>query len=168
MNWTTSRRNLVLLPFAAIAIACCPGQLSQVRGQGVGDNWLFSEELGGWLDLDTGLVWGETGGASVGGSWSWNSANTVFLPMYRTMTGISAWRLPTVAELQQAYRNGAPYAGVGYPGLDPDSPEHYRAWFWTSQQKGSRFAYAVTWLTNTANWWDKRSWGDVIPVYRAF
>jgi hypothetical protein len=168
MTWMTHRRNLLLLPCAAIALACCLSQPSQVRGQEVGDNWLFSEELGGWLDLDTGLVWGETASAAIGGSWSWNGANNIFLPNYRAMTGISAWRLPTVAELQQAYRNGAPYSGVGHPGAVLPTPQDYGVWFWTSQTKGSKFAYAVTWLNNKSNYWDKRSYSDAIPVYRAF
>jgi hypothetical protein len=125
-------------------------------------NWEYHPELGGYLDRNTGLVWGDHG---------FNVAHTLFmfktvapyLTNYRTLTGISQWRLPTVAESQTAVAHGI---NAVVPGGITGVP------CWTSESKSKGWEkdahYAVYLTSGVVTLYNNASNIDVIPVYRAF
>jgi hypothetical protein len=128
-------------------------------------NWEYVEDLGGWLDWDTGLVWG-----SVKAAVSWNTVQSTYLPQYRAATGISDWRMPTVAELQTASANGIYNVLVG-PTFPPNGLPGFPAWSSETVKKkvkGVEYAYFVTPFNGSVGQQDKRVNYGFIPVYQAF
>jgi hypothetical protein len=90
------------------------------------ENWEFREDLGGWYDVESGLVWGEVSKAWNNSWFDWRSANTVGVSEYRQLTGNPNWRMPSLAEWQTAMsHNAAAYFSqtTDYVGL-----------FWTSTE----------------------------------
>jgi len=69
--------------------------------------WLYLDAEGGWLDLNTGLIWGQNtydfflqlGNETYG---SWDYTKNTLLPAYCDATGFDDWRMPTSAEVAQA------------------------------------------------------------------
>jgi len=155
-------RRVLLVGF--LATAFCGLALPVRSAMAQTGNWEYVPELGGYLDWDTGLVWGEHSITVSGwGSWSWDGAQDIYLPSYRTLTGIQNWRMPTVAELQSAAAHGI-NAVINNP--------YPRGSCWTSDTKSkgwSKFAhYQVSPTTGSAGLYDNRASGQFIPVYRAF
>ena len=115
-------------------------------------------DLGGYLDWDTGLVWGEEKGIS-----SWDGAVA-----YHSRLSISTgkpWRMPTVAECQVA-------AGHGICGAIPSTSQGRSCWTSDAKTKGgaksSHYAIAFLWLPDYVYLYWNGSLIDSIPVYRAF
>jgi hypothetical protein len=147
-------QRLVLLAICAVAHAGVSLPASTSLAQT--GNWEYVPALGGYLDWDTGLVWGEQRGIS-----TWNGAVANFGRLSDS-TGVP-WRMPTVAESQVATAHGI----YGVPGV------FYRASScWTSDAKnkgGARTAhYAFFFHSGTAYLASNNSLNDSIPVYRAF
>ena len=75
-------------------------------------HWEYFAELGGWLDWNTGLVWGQDTynyfqeiDPDIYAYGSWTYCTTTVLPNYRLSTGFNDWRMPTRAEVAQAAAN---------------------------------------------------------------
>lgn len=153
-------RRFGLLALFAVTLAGVGLHGSCVQAQT--NNWEYSDAWGGWLDWDTGLVWGEHGINVAQTSFMWNTVDP-YLENYRTLTGISQWRLPTVAESQMAVSHGinAVVPG-GRTGLA----------CWTSESKSKGWAksahYAVFLSSGNVTLFNNSSALDVIPVYRLF
>ncbi len=98
--------------------------------------WTYREDLGGWLDHHTGLVWGPTSTTWSGAGWSWDAAMLFGIPQYQQMTGNPNWRMPTLAEAQTAYAHNAivyfdqtwPGTGGGFLAWTSDVDGRKRAW----------------------------------------
>lgn len=111
-------------------------------------------DLGGYLDLDTGLVWQEQSS----GLATWTNANN----SVNTLSNNSGhpWRLPTVAEFQLAVNH------------DINSYSIIQGDCWTSEAKnkgGARTAhYACNPLSGEAYLWGNNSLIHFIAVYRAY
>lgn len=90
-------------------------------------SWAIAD--GGCKDLKTGLVWSYNCGTRSGTLWSWANAIN---DCSAYDNGFSDWRLPTVSELQTAYKDGA-WAHL----QDGSAPE-----CWSNQAKGNK-AYSV-------------------------
>jgi hypothetical protein len=89
---------------------------------------------GGTKNLYTGLAWLDARGPS--GSWmSWSYAQTY--AANSTLGGQTDWRVPTLAEAQQAAQNQ-----MGAQGIVFGAPNTLY-WHWTSTTSGSRNAWAV-------------------------
>lgn len=162
---TNARRHfLAALTAAAFALltAAAPSTAQAY------DGWVYREDLGGWLDENTGLVWGVSAGDAYGGVWTWKGANNVYLPRYRADTGINAWRLPTPDELQDAYLKGA--SGVLVPAPDPVTGSYgNHRFFWSSQTKGKKSAWLADWILGGVFYSSQtRSYANAIAVYRAY
>jgi len=149
-----SVRRALLLGILAFVFICTglPERLAHAQT----GNWEYSEELGGWLDWDTGLVWGKQDGIA-----GWGDSNA-YMSRLAASTG-HPWRMPSVAESQVAFAHGI----FGVPGI------FYRAaGTWTSDAKnkgGARTAhYEFDFYTGTARLIGNNSLIDCIPVYRAF
>ena len=144
-------RRTLLIGTLAAAIFSCWLPVSSVQAQT--GNWEYSEELGGWLDWDTGLVWGEQKGIS-----TWDGA-VGYVGRLSTNTG-KPWRLPAVAECQVATAHGI----YGVPGIFYRASEN-----WTSDAKnkgGARTAhYSFNFYSNAAILTNNKSLIDTIPVY---
>jgi hypothetical protein len=126
--------------------------------------WEYVPELGGYLDWDTGLVWGEHSSLVVqnGGGRGWEFMRDNYLPSYRAMTGIPDWRMPTIAESQIA-------AAHGIDAVIPSAS--YANYCWTSETKSKGWAnkahYGVEPNGGYVALFNKSTL-SLIPVYRAF
>lgn len=125
-------------------------------------DWEYVEALGGYLDWDTGLVWGEHARNVLGFGPGWDFVQNNYLPSYRTLTGISQWRMPTVSESQLAAAHGInslinPPRGI---------------YCWTSESKSKGWAktthYAVEPFSGLSYLYNNKSNINFIPVYRVF
>jgi hypothetical protein len=157
-------RNRLLVPiFCLVTLLGLSAAPQKASAQG---NWEYVPELQGWLDWDSGLVW--TDGWDVTdrygyGSWDW--ASTTFLTSHRANTGISAWRLATVAELRTIAAND------GWPILYPPAPGDeyvYGTPVWSSEShKNKKDAYVVG---HSGSYWyqPKRYYYKMLAVYRLF
>ncbi len=150
---TNFGRRFLCLAFLALTFTSIFAERSAIAQTG---NWEYVPELGGYLDWDTGLVWGEQKGIS-----TWAGANNR-MAILAANTGFP-WRMPTVAESQVAAAHGIFWV----PGI------FYRAaGTWTSDAKnkgGARTAhYEFVFYTGTARLIGNNSLIDSIPVYRAF
>ena len=147
-------KRLFLIPFFVLAIASVNQSATTAHAQ-TGD-WEYVEGLGGWLDWDTGLVWGQQKGIS-----TWDGT-VAYMSQLRDNTGLP-WRMPTVAESQVASANGI----VEVPGIFYRNSE-----CWTPDAKnkgGARSAhYVFNFHWGVAYLWGNGSLIDSIPVYRAF
>lgn len=145
-----TRRTLVLGLLSAVTFI---GALYTTAAN-AGD-WEHRPDLGGYLDLDTGLVWGERGV----GLGSWDYISNTYIPNLRSRTGLP-WRFPTVAESQLAASHGI------------TSTVTISGTCWTSDAKnkgGARTAhYAVNMFSGEANLFNNGSLIHFVPVYRAF
>ena len=145
---------LFALLLAGISLNASPAQAQT-------GNWEYVEALGGYLDWDTGLVWGEYSINVMNPAFymGWDYVNTNYLPGYRSATGIAAWRMPTVAELQTAGAHGIiTTIGVGNPGIPS----------WSSEQakvKGVQRAAAVYLFNGAVELRSKAVGAGFIPVY---
>jgi hypothetical protein len=150
----TFLRTLPFLGILAIGLVCF-GPTARIAQAQAGD-WEYVEELGGWLDWDTGLVWGEDVR-----SISWTNAQNVYLPQLRAATGNPLWRMPTIAESQTAAAHGI-YDVVVFP-VGPGFPA------WTSETKkvkGTQSAYAVYPSFGNAVLYSQKTNLLFLPVYR--
>lgn len=102
---------------------------------------------GGTKDLLTGLVWSDSYSTISGSIWTWGPAQqqaAAYAVYERDASGTVVavyddWRVPTVAELQMAIRDGT-LGQVWNPGrFVPGS----RVWVWSSEARGGRAAWAV-------------------------
>lgn len=157
-----ARRN-----FLIVAAAFLLGLGSATTAQAQTGNWEYSEDLGGWLDWSTGLVWGEHSAVLNTGAWSLNGTNKTYLPNYRAATGIAAWRLPTRAEVADAAsrRLDLVIMPPQPPGTSPNSLGYN---CWTSTMKGSSSAFVANIRTGGGGYYSTKSYTNVVPVYRAF
>lgn len=155
------RTALAVLAALPLAITLAPNTAQAQTG------WEYVEDLGGWLDWDTGLVWGEHSAVLGTGSWSFNGTNKTYLPNYRAATGISAWRLPTRAEVADAASKRLDL--VIMPPQPPNtSPNSLGYNCWTSTMKGSKSAFVGNIRTGGGGYYSTSSYTNVVPVYRAF
>jgi hypothetical protein len=88
-----------MLAFAVLATACVARTPAAHA-----ENWQYRVDLGGWLDNETGLVWGPPSQTWINASFQWSPDAAQF---YRNITGNPLWRLPTLAEFQTAYSHNA-------------------------------------------------------------
>lgn len=138
----------------------------QVRAsQAQTGHWEYVDALGGYLDWDTGLVWGEQKGIG-----TWNGSVT-YMSTLSARTGFP-WRQPTVAECQLAAAHGiasVPSVTVEGRGIIASGRD---CWTSDTQNKGSAkfWHYAVFFwgLEVGVNKDNNGSLIDTIPVYRAF
>ncbi len=130
--------------------------MSGSRVQAQTGDWEYSDAWGGWLDWDTGLVWGQSKGIS-----TWDGA-VGYVGRLSTNTG-KPWRLPTVAEAQVATANGI----FVVSGIFFRAGEN-----WTSDAKtkgGARTShYSFNFHSGAAILTNNKSLIDTIPVYRLF
>lgn len=130
--------------------ATCLFGLLAVVGTATAGNWEARPDLGGWLDKDTGLVWGEdvntfkfrTDPTWPGLTITWSGAVN-FVTIYRAATGFNDWRLPTTAEGSVAVGHGI--TPILFP-MQLDSVDQV----WTSETKGSQQAYTFSLWTGRA------------------
>lgn len=156
---STHSRRLFASLLSILVISCSFALPTIVQAY---DGWVYRADLGGWLDVNTGLVWGQRASTTLGGSWSWNGANNIFIPTLRTATGNPLWRLANKGELEDAYlKDGADFF------LPPPPPNPY-AWVWSSSTKGKNLAFAINLYTGERGYYSTKSYIDAIPVYRAF
>jgi hypothetical protein len=150
-------QRLVVLAVCTVAFAGISLQANTSLAQ---TGWEYVPELGGYLDWDTGLVWGEHSRTISNSSWTWDGAQNIYLPQYRQLTGIADWRLPTVAEAQSAIAHGVDDV-ILIPGTATS--------IWTSDTpKKKGYAYMININTGTTFLTPKLSGFSVVPVYRAF
>ncbi len=149
-------QRLVVLAVCTVAFAAVSLQAKTSLAQT--GNWEYVPELGGTLDWDTGLVWGDQKGIS-----TWDGA-VAYVSRLSTNTGLP-WRLPTVDECQVA-------AAHGICGAIPSTSTGRVCWTSNAKTKGgAKFThYAVTflWLPEFVYLYNNNSLIDSIPVYRAF
>lgn len=154
-------RNQVSLAVALVAFSAVIHLASHANAQTYG-GWVYRSDLGGWLDSNTGLVWGKSCVEATGAVCYWSGANT-YTSSVRTATGNSAWRLPTAAELEDAYQKGGPSVLL---------TRSQQSFFWSSQTQGKKYAWASDWTSrasgNRSGFYDQKSIGNAIPVYRAY
>ncbi len=121
--------------------------------------WEYVPELCGYLDWDTGLVWGEHS-MNVAGTVRWDNVQSSYLPSYRVLTGIPDWRMPTVSESQSAAAHGI---------NDLITPSRTGIYCWTSESKSSGWAktahFAVNPLSGDTVLYNNGSFIGFIPVY---
>lgn len=130
------------------------------------DGWVYRQDLGGWLDSGTGLVWGGHSAVLGTGSWSYNGANNKYLPNLRNSTGIAAWRLPTKAEVEDASRKGVHQHLI--PPTNPMPPPSSLGYnCWTSTTRGRSSAYVANVRTGGGGYYSTSSYTNIVPVYRA-
>jgi hypothetical protein len=158
----SSLRRIAFLGILAAGLVAFNPLPQTVQAQ---TGWEYVPELGGYLDWDTGLVWGEHSFRVTSSSWNWDGVNNKYLPNYRAATGIAAWRMPTVVEAQVAAAHGIA-AAMTLPSNVSFSP------CWTSESKSKGWAksahYAVTPAGGGTDLYNNRSGISFIPVYRAF
>lgn len=132
------------------------------RSAAAGD-WEYSDVWGGYLDWETGLVWGEQKGIS-----TWDGS-VAYIGRLSVSTGLP-WRQPTVAECQLA-------AAHGICGAIPSTATGRDCWTADSKSKGTAKSshYAVVFVNLPTLTLDsvhlcdnKFSFIDSIPVYRLF
>ena len=154
------RRVFVCLAILSVIVTLVPAAQAQAAG-----NWEYVEELGGWLDWDTGLVWGDYWDIrEYWGYSNWNSTATTFLSRHRIRTGIPNWRMATIAEMQtisanQGYLNW-------FPTWQPGDSQPYPSF--TSATQGKKWAYAVSFFTGSVVQLDQKTLVIPMPVYRLF
>lgn len=130
------------------------------------DGWVYRQDLSGWLDTGTGIVWGGHSGVLGTGSWSYNGANNKYLPNLRSSTGIAAWRLPTKAEVEDAARKGLYQLLI--PPTNPEPPPTSLGYnCWTSTTRGKTSAYVANIRTGGGGYYSTGSYTNIVPVYLA-
>jgi hypothetical protein len=152
---TCARRYL---PLAFLVLASFGFGVAERSAIAQTDNWQYVPELGGYLDWDTGLVWGEQRGIS-----TWDGA-VAYTDRLRTNTGFP-WRLPTVAECQLAAANGICEA-------IPSTAQGRSCWTADAKNKGgartAHYAIVFLRLPDFAYLYGNGSLIDSIAVYQAF
>lgn len=162
---------------AALALCVCLVSTSANAakpGSGGGNTpspaWEYRPDLGGWLDWNTGLVWGQNAydffyemdpeSYMMG---NWHFANEVVIPEYCFWTGFDDWRLPTRAEVSDATRHRyVDFVLDGY--VSYTNP--YRTW--TSEGNGVwRFSGDLRTGESTKTL-HEGSTVNTVPVRRAF
>lgn len=122
-------------------------------------NFQYVSELGGYLDQNTGLVWGEQVGIT-----NWDGA--VRYASNRATTTGKPWRLPTVAECQTAAANGIcnaiPSTATGRSCWTADSSKK------KGGAKSSHYVVVFLWLPSFVQLYSNTSLIDCIAVYKAF
>lgn len=145
-----TRRALVLGVLAAVTVTCALQTTAANAG-----NWEYRPDLGGHLDRDTGLVWGER---AVGLA-TWGDISNNYLPNLRSRTALP-WRFPTVEESQMAVSHGISANIVVFGDC------------WTSYAKNKGEAktshYAVNLYSGDTNRFNNNSLIHFLPVYRAY
>lgn len=129
-NWTVKYKN------GAVGTLNAKNGLADFRAVREVPHWTYREDLGGWLDHHTGLVWGPTSTTWSGAGWSYDAAMLFGIPQYQQMTGNPKWRMPTLAEAQAAYAHNAivyfnetwPNTGGGFLAWTADVDGKKRAW----------------------------------------
>ena len=135
-------------------------------------DWVYSQDEGGWLDRNTGLVWGENAqdlfqsldpDADVYVLGSRDFAEEVVIPAYQDETGFDDWRLPTRDELTDAASKN--YTNYAFPnGVNPWT---YQVVTWTSGGN-ARWGYYGDLVTGeTRRTLQAGSFLNVTPVRRA-
>jgi hypothetical protein len=156
----SARRACLVISFALVlGLGLVPKSAHAQTG------WEYVPELGGYLDWDSGLVWGEQKGIS-----TWDKSVT-YMSNLRTSTGFP-WRQPTVAECQLAEAHGIYLVpSVTVEGRTIASGRDC----WTSDTKNNGSAkswhYVVGFWNSgilSVNQFGNGSLIDSIPVYRAF
>jgi hypothetical protein len=126
------------------------------------ENWEFREDLGGWYDVESGLVWGQPSQDWSQYGYNWLAASQVAIPQYRQMTGNSKWRLPTAEEFQTAYQHNA----WAYFSQTSD----YHGGWWSSTAgtgKNKKDAWMMSnIITGLIRLSSQQSGLRIIPVYR--
>jgi len=104
----------ILVLASMLAVICLAASSSSLTAGKPGSppppptpNWTYLDAEGGWLDGNTGLIWGlntydyfaQFGTETLT---SYDYAKDTLLPAYRTSTGFDDWRMPTGAEVKQA------------------------------------------------------------------
>jgi hypothetical protein len=148
------KSHLSLMVFGALALLTV-GIAPPVSAE----NWEYREDLGGWLDNETGLVWAQGSANFLDSLATWDGAMNWGLNQYRQLTGISAWRMPTLAEVQTAYSHNA----WAYFQQNND----YAGSYWTStQSKNKKEAYRIWFDSGATSLIGKNSAIKMMPVYR--
>jgi hypothetical protein len=148
-------RRLPKLAACIIALAAVVGA-QEIQAE----NWTYRADLGGWLDNETGLVWGQSSRVWNPSVWySHSGAVNVGIPAYRQMTGNPKWRLPTLAESQAAYAHNA-YTYLSQTGDTSVAPA------WTSNTQGKKSAWVFWISTGQTMQVGTGSSAAIRPVYR--
>ena len=150
-----SRLTITALLISAFFVALATSR----SAQGQTTNFVYHPELGGYLDSNTGLVWGNSCLRTFGTLTSWDYAQGTFLTRYRALTGVAAWRQPTVSELQIAGARGISTA--------VNLPASGNYLYWTSEKRGKGH-YAVEPSESYVELLGNGSAIDAIAVYQAF
>lgn len=137
-----NRRDVIRWAASVAVLVTALGAAANARAE----NWKYRADLGGWLDVETGLVWGPYSGEWTNYGYNWLAADRVGVPDYQQRTGNSKWRLPTVAETQTAYAHHAvtyfaqtsAYAGAcGWTSTAGDKQHKKEAWIMRSFYTGT-------------------------------
>ncbi len=147
-------RNASLLAALATAV------LLVGAGPVAAESWTYRADLGGWLDNETGLVWGQSSRVWNPSAWySYSGAVYGGIPTYQQMTNNAKWRLPTVAEAQTAHAHNI-YSYISQTG------DTSVAFAWASDKQGKKQAWIVWISTGKAMLTSVNSSAAVRPVYR--
>jgi hypothetical protein len=135
-------------------------------------HWEYSAAWGGWLDWNTGLVWGQDTfnyfqeiDPDIYAYGSWTYCNTTVLPNYRLSTGFNDWRMATRAEVAQAAANDYYDVVLADYNGSISSPEHT----WVADGGGGNWRYYGDLRTGlSVRTIEARSYLNLTPVRRAF
>jgi len=128
-------------PFTIFMLLCSLLSCLALTPTAQAGDWEHRPDLGGWLDKETGLVWGQLpddfytsldpANPRTGMTWSWYGVRDIFMPAYKSHTGFGDWRMPTPSEGTTAVSHGL--VGTVIP-----ADAYWIGWgsFWTSERSG--------------------------------
>lgn len=123
------------------------------------ESWTYRADLGGWLDNQTGLVWGPGSSDVFGGVlYTWAGASNK-LSDYRVATGRAAFRLATAEEVRTAIGHNA----IAYFEQTMNAPYNR---YWTSEEAGRQTAWVGRFHVGEVQAIDKKSAVQFMGVYR--